>query len=183
MRASLAGLMALIALLGVCFAGLRHASDGWALAILLLTATTFVIAACMALAGRSSGRAFWAGFCVSGVTYLAVASLAEGLPTTRLLDRLHPSIRLPEVRRTVIPRSAFDESYSAFAEEHPEATDVRLVFDEDGDNTATIIWGVPTLAPFRRIGHCIIALALALFGGTAAGFVSRCIGAGDAPRG
>ncbi|WP_145270872.1 hypothetical protein [Tautonia plasticadhaerens] len=127
------------------------------------------------LTTRGLTRRLSLGFILAGGVNLATASeqwVEPNLPTSKVLGRMHPAIRVPQVARTLIPRSAFGESYSAFAEIHPEAIDVRLVFDEDGENTATIIWTVPTLEPFRRIGHCLIALLLALFCGTIVRLVS-----------
>ena len=69
-RFSIAGLMAVVLIVAVGFAGLRAASSLWASAVFSAAVTLFATALLGAAARRGPARMVWLGFCVFGWTYL-----------------------------------------------------------------------------------------------------------------
>ncbi len=67
--------------------------------------------------------------------------------------------------QTRLPRSAFDESYSAWSAQHPGIVVAPLAIDNE---TFILAWVVPTQDIFKTIAHRLTALFLGLMGGSIA---------------
>jgi hypothetical protein len=149
-RLTLWRLMALVSVLGVGLAILRHARTYWGTGEVLTIAPTVLLAThFLACFQRARWRAFWLGFGLSGWAYLAISlgsPAGEFLPTTRLLDGLHGRLYPPEAFRS------FEDDFA-----------VPRVMRAPGHR-------------FRGAGHSVFSLFIALLGGAGASVLlpTRC---------
>jgi hypothetical protein len=170
--------MILILVAAIGIAALRTASPNWAAAILDGT-VTIVFALLLLAFKRGEPRAFCLTFAVVAAAYLICTSdswfgrrIEPRLPTSRWLDRAHSAIVIPRMLEKTLPRDRFDESFSEWSAEHPDVSDHAI--GEARDSRFILIrWTVPTEKPFRRIGHCLIAVAAAFGCGATAELVTR----------
>jgi hypothetical protein len=135
-------LMAIVSLLALVLATLRHAVRYWGPGeITTLAWAVLVVTNVLAWFQRDRWQIFWVGFGLTGWAFLTLSigsSAAEYLPTTRLLDGLH------------------DRLY---------ATPASPNFDDDFDGVNT---GLSNGDQVRRAGHSLIGLCFALLGGVGA---------------
>jgi hypothetical protein len=142
-RFTLRRLMGLVSVLALGFAILRHAVMAWG-ASEVMTIAPMVLLATNVLAWfqRARWQVFWIGFGLAGWAYLMLAlgsPMEEHLPTTRMFDDLH------------------DRLYPALA--FPPLRD----YLDDVDFTLAV-----HADRFRKAGHSVTSLVLALLGGTLA---------------
>jgi hypothetical protein len=150
-RLSIAGLLAAVLLIAVGFAGLRTASALWASALFTLTVTLFATAILGAVVCRGSSRMAWLGFGIFGWTYLLATFwvwpgpngvTAPPFLTKALLDSFQPSLKTS----TVI---TIDTHQSGEMITEPPPIGAIRVID---------------LTHYRRIGHMLAAIVLAILG-------------------
>jgi hypothetical protein len=96
-RISVAGLMAFITFLGVAFASLHEATDGWSRGMFTAALAAYGLALLGLLFRRGIARAAWAGFFVSGAGSLAI---------------FHGPWAEDHVMPHLLTTAAFDELYS-----------------------------------------------------------------------
>ncbi len=166
---SLVGLVVVVFVCGVGFAALKYADERWARGIIALTLILLTMGIAFALLGRGRARAVWAAFSLLVGIYLLVSlgplrDRCPDLPTSRWLEQVRPRIHKNTNHQTLISRSQFDMSYSAWAEAHPDAEEARLSFDPEDPTNARLVWITTEKAPFQRIGHGLIALAIGYVG-------------------
>src|SRR5690348_13036383 len=158
---SIASLLAAIIFCGVGLAALRSATGWWASGVFTATLLGLALAAVYAVHRRGTRRAFWSAFVAFGSGYMLLAfcpgcetSIRPRLLTTRLLDALSPIVH-PGGERAIRLWDVTD----------PEPHYVAYT-PQGGSATVT---GTPTLVRrhFQDIGHSLIALLLAMIGGTA----------------
>jgi hypothetical protein len=177
-RPSIAGLMAVVLVSALCVAGLRGASDLWAGVILVLSVGITVSFFALALkAGEPlpfciAFGIFAAAYLVYSLTPWLGPRIAPHLPTTGWLERLHPLICLDRQESVSFPRDRFDESFSTWAADHP-GIGPSMVLDNRDSFIISFNWRSPTLDPFIRIGHCLLALILGFVAGLLAHAVAR----------
>ena len=166
-RYSIAGLLGLVLFVAVAFAALRQADELWDSALFSLTVGLLLTSVLLTIHRTGRKRAFWLGFALVGWTYL-IASLippveSRLLTTTGLahLDSMIPR-RDPAVRRLSRYRNPVGYAFSPDGQilsTNPPGT-VRL-WDY---STGRLLAG-PSSDVFMRIGHSLLALALAFIGG------------------
>ncbi len=158
-RFSIAGLMAVVLLLGVGFAGLRTASFLWASAVFTLTVTLLAAATLGAVACRGPFRMAWLGFGVFGWTYLLATFWLWPAPngvsappflTKALLDALQPS-----------PGTGAVMTIDAFPQGEMSTEPPPMV---GALRPARFAGRVVNLLHYRRIGHTLAAIVLGLLG-------------------
>ena len=97
LRFSIAGLMAVVFICAIGFAGLRAATAAWASA--MFTMTVFLLAAALlgSVASRGPARMAWIGFAVFGWTYLAATFVlwpdANGVTGPPFVTKVLPELR------------------------------------------------------------------------------------------
>jgi hypothetical protein len=139
-RFSIAGLMAIVLVAAVGLAALRSPSPAWASTLFMVTCGVFGLAIVGAIYRSGVARAWWLGFCVFGMGYMAVTGFTRSgylypqMPTSHLLIALRPVLGHP-VELVTGPRS-------------PNALRALYVY--------------------MQIGHALWALLAALLGGTLA---------------
>jgi WD40 repeat protein len=169
-RYSIAGLLGLVLFVAVAFAALRQADELWDSALFSLTVGLLLTSVLLTIHRTGRKRAFWLGFALLGWTYL-IASLippveSRLLTTTGLahLDSIIPG-RDPAVRwlsrnRNPVVGYAFSADGQTLATNGPGT--VRLWDFSTGTLLAS---PSATSDDFVRIGHSLLALALAFVGG------------------
>jgi WD40 repeat protein len=167
-RYSIAGLLGMVLFVAVAFAALRQADELWDSALFSLTVGLLLTSVLLTIHRTGRKRAFWLGFAFLGWTYL-IASLIPAvesrlLTTTGLayLDSMIPG-RDPAVRwfsgnRNPVVGYAFSADGQTLATNGPST--VRLWDFSTGKLLAS-----PSSDVFVRIGHSLLALALAFVGG------------------
>jgi hypothetical protein len=142
-RFSIAGLMGIVAMMGLGLAALRSPTETWAGGMLLLTCGVLALAVIGAIARRGTRRMWWLGFSLFGWGYLILSGCGSDepssmLPTAQLLMVLAPRLGVP-------PRLHGGNPFCG--------------------------WGaVEGLDPhYAQIGHCLWALLAAALGGMLAG--------------
>ena len=139
-RFSIAGLMTIVLVAAVGLAALRSPSPAWAGTLFMVTCGVFGLAIVGAIYRVGVARAWWLGFCVFGLGYLAVVGFTRSeylfpqMPTSHLLIALRPMLG------------------------HP----VELVTGGRSPNA------LRALHLYMQIGHALWALLAALLGGTLA---------------
>jgi hypothetical protein len=166
-RYSIAGLLGLVLFVAVAFAALRQADALWDSALFSLTLGLLLASVLLTIHRTGRKRAFWLGFALLGWTYLIATLIppveSRLLTTTGLahLDSMIPR-RDPAVRRLSRYRDpvvyAFSADGQTLATNGPGT--VRL-WDY---STGRLLAG-PSSDVFMRIGHSLLALALAFVGG------------------
>ena len=174
-RLSIAGLMAVVLLLAVGFAGLRAATALWASAMFTLAVALLAAAALGAAAIRGRPRMASLGFSLFGWVYLlSTFALWPGpngvsappFLTKALLDALQPAAK-PPAAMTIDPGPA--------GEMRTETPQIVPTFLPGNGNIAVLVpFGgrVVNLLHYRRIGHTLAALAFGLLGGLLGGILS-----------
>ena len=156
-RFSIAGVMVVVLLLAVGFAGLRTASAIWASAVFTLTVTLLAGAMLGAVACRGPSRIAWLGFGVFGWTYLLATFWlwpgpngvsAPPFLTKALLDSFQPSLRTAGVI-TLDPGPTGEMS----TEPPPMPMSPRRFAGR-----------IVNLLHYRRIGHTLAAIVFGLLG-------------------
>jgi hypothetical protein len=102
LRFSIGGLMVVVLAAAVGLAALTNASPAWAGTMLLLTCGILALGVVGAIYRTGAERVRWLGFSIFGWGYLALwwflsEHTAFVLPTTRLLERLAPSLGVPAI--------------------------------------------------------------------------------------
>jgi hypothetical protein len=163
--------------LGVGFVALSESNDIWDKCVFTLTLGVLLVSILLAVHRTDSMRMFWIGFAVFGWTYLGltlVPSIENRLPTTKTL---------PYLEYVVPARSLGIFTMWSDDGEDSEAISIEVLNDvfNSGDNQpVTSIqrperhWYNPLYTPmclistsesFVRIGHSLVALIVAFFGG------------------
>jgi hypothetical protein len=163
---SIAGLMTLVALAAVSIAALR-ASDALAAVLMLaLDLGAIVVALVVAISGDRSRRPFALGFAVACGLVLIVTewpATRDRLPATPFIRWLHDRLVDRRMRMELLPRDSFDESFSAWSEQHPDVVAIPVGVYND---SFVIQWDLPTLDQFTRIARRVLALFLGIASGT-----------------
>ena len=163
-RFSIAGLMAVVFVFAVGFAGLRAASPLWASVVFTFTVALLAAAILGSAACRGRVRMAWIGFAVFGWTYLLATFwlwpgpngvTAPPFVTKALLDYSQPAHNATV--NTLDPGPTGEQS-----------TDYVPTF---GMRPGTMIPAGPppgvrvvNLLHYRRIGHCLAAIVFAVAG-------------------
>ncbi len=199
-RFSIASLLGVILFISVALAALRASTDLWDGCLLGLALTVLLTATLLAVHRRDRKRAYWLGFALFGWTYLIASQippLESRLPTTKGLAYLGAA------RPVAIPQGVAVADFDSDGQMDVylvNASAPSIVYLNNGDGTfrspsSTNVGsgGKPALSValwkrlmgmegspenFVRIGHSILALVLASFGGS----VSRWCCNPDVPR-
>ena len=154
-RFSIAGLMGAVLTAALGLAALRSASETWAGAALLVTCAMLGLAVVSVASRAAAERAWWLGFAVFGWGYLALALWsspgATKLPTVTGLEAVWTKIGMtvPEVAPARGTTGGADPSFTVESELLSSAEN-----------------------PFMIVGHSLLALLAAAFGGIAAPIVA-----------
>jgi hypothetical protein len=196
-RFTIAGLLGVILCVAVAFAALREATDVWDSGLLTLTVGLLLTSILLATHRAGIRRAYWQGFALFGAVYL-VASLVPAIEPRLLTTKglAFVDAKIPGRDRAVsvvlgMPATTTGGS-TAMAPGGPWEISLpgeTLVATTQG---TVRLWSVQTTqglagplgssANFVRIGHSLLALLVAFFGGR----LSRCLALGrrrpaDAP--
>jgi WD40 repeat protein len=168
-RYSIAGLLGLVLFVAVAFAALRQADELWDSALFSLTVGLLLTSVLLAIHRTGRKRAFWLGFALLGWTYLIatlIPSVESRLLTTTglahldsMIPRRDPAVRRLSRNRNPVVGLAFSADGQTLAANSPGGT-VRLW----NVSTGRLLAG-PSSDVFVRIGHSLLALALAFVGG------------------
>lgn len=183
-RFTIAGLLGVILVLGIGFAGLRESSDPCESGLFTLTIGVLLISILAAIHRLGSKRAFWIGFALFGWTYLGLAlvpSIESRLITTKGLASLASRVAGDSVVQGIFgwnsssnkpPENniAFDVANSS----QPAPVYVKGTI-EDITVLAGVVGSGGTTENFVRIGHSLLTLIAALLGG----LLSRHLHAGN----
>ena len=174
-RITIAALLGIVAFVAVAFAALREPTDGWDSVVFGVTLTTLLTSVLLAVHRTADRRAYWLGLAFFGWAYLVmslVPTIEARLPTTRFLARLDP---LLGVRPWINTVSRFiDHQNPSWS--RPDARNVSftplgdvskgVVFLGDASTGSPIAARGGTAGGFVRIGHSLLALIIALVGGS-----------------
>ncbi|HEV3164496.1 MAG TPA: hypothetical protein VGZ22_10760 [Isosphaeraceae bacterium] len=175
-RFSIAKLLAAIAFCGVAFAALRYPTFLWARVLVSLSLASLVLALINVIFSQKQNRAFWLGFLISGVAYLAILSVtwqsvfrtawhAESERDGRV-DSLLVSSALLDCLYEQAVLGYIAPSFPGDPPEYTSVTDSLFEFDrsviEMRPGVSTVHLSPPT---FRQIGHALITLLFAFAGG------------------
>ena len=178
-RFTIAGILGSVVLVAIGLAALRSATDTWDGGVFGVILTVLMISILLVIHRKQGRRAYWLGFALFGWAYLVmslVPPIGARLPTTKLLARLdallgerpwintlsqfidqqNPSWARPD-SRTVAFSPQGDISMS---------TKQGLVFLGTAPNGSPLAVRGGTTQNFVRIGHSLLALILALVGGS-----------------
>jgi WD40 repeat protein len=175
-RFHIAGLLILVLILGLGFAALREASDLWDSGVFTLTLGALLVSLLLVVHRTETKRAFWIGFATFGWSYIgltSIPSIESRLLTTRVLAYLDSKV---PGRPVAITGLAWGGSTNA-----PNQGISQVAFSPQGTmlassnqgvvrlwdaSTGKLLWGWGgTTENFIRIGHSLLALALAWLGG------------------
>ena len=174
-RITIAALLGIVAFVAVAFAALREPTDGWDSGVFGVTLTTLLTSVLLAVHHTGERRAYWLGLALFGWAYLVmslVPTIEARLPTTTFLARLDPLLGARPWINTV---SRFiDQQNPSWA--RPDARTVSftplgdiskgVVFLGDASTGSPIAVRRGTSGGFVRIGHSLLALILAVVGGS-----------------
>ena len=178
-RFTIAGLLGMVVFLAVGLAALRAATDAWDSGVFGVTLTLLLTSLLLAVHRTERRRAYWIGFALFGWAYLVmslVPPVEARLPTTKFLARLdsllgarpwfsalaqfidqdNPSWARPAAR-TVASLPQGDISM---------ATSQGVLFLRDATTGSPLAVRGGTAEGFVRIGHSLLALVIALIGGS-----------------
>ena len=180
-RITIAGLLGFVVFIAVTSAALREATDLWDSGVFGVALLTLLVSVLLAVHRTDQGRAFWLGFAVFGWAYL-VASLVppveSRLPTTKGLAYLDSKLsdRVISVTWGLTTPGGTTNTGNAVQ---------ALAFSPDGktlgaNQSGTVrLWNATTgrllAGPngssenFVRIGHSLMGLVMAFFGGCLSG--------------
>jgi hypothetical protein len=188
-QVTLAGLLAAVGAIAFCLAALTHASPNWASVFLTGTVAVLFVALSRTIATRGRSRAFWAGFAVWGWGYLFLvswpagpyswpepwvpASMAEPLPTTRLLRWTHGAMPVGAGPLAAGTSVSIEESGRSYPGTILATKGEQYLARYDGWPSNFDTWvtsarlrpSVPKWESFQQIGQAAWALLLGLFGG------------------
>lgn len=157
-RTSIAGLMAMVLLVAIALAALKHPSPVLASALYTLDLGLVGVAVLGGFFCRGTRRRMWAGFAVFAGAYLAVAFATYSLATPSLLTAWGLSY-LDAPRGTVTTTGDY-LAISYFS--YPTAPAID-----------------PASLPLFQVGHCIAALLAGLVGAAMALLIGRDADPGD----
>lgn len=178
-RFKIRSLLGVVLFAGIAIAALRAADDFWDSRVLGLTLLSLLTAVLLAIHRTDQRRACWLGFAVFGWTYLVaslIPQIGSRLPTTIGLTFLDS--RIPGREKTISAVFAYTSTYSPVQPVGYTPPVYNLPASMQGN-----VWvydaasGKPLVGPagttenFIRIGHSLLALALAFIGGQ----LSRCL--------
>ena len=184
-RVSIAGLMVVVLLLAVGFAGLRTASALWASAIFTFAITLLAAALLGVAATRGRSRMTCLGFALFGWIYLLTTFWlwpgpngvsAPPFLTKALLDAVQPPFQTPTAM--TVDRGPAGE----MSTELPPKVATIVPGTRNVVTSAPFTGRVVNLHHYRRIGHILAALALGLLGGLLGGIFSALSEAGEGRR-
>ena len=186
-RFSIRSLLVFILICGVAFAALKESTDWWERGTFSLTVASLVVSVLLAVHRSGERRAFWLGFALLGCCYLGltlIPPVESRLISSRALAELHA--KLPG------QPTSWEASIVSRVSAVPFQPDQWIpVTTTDGNGNQilpsgwqpTIVWrwsDWPLLknwgnSPenFVMIGHSLIALLLAWFGGILSRRLSR----------
>jgi hypothetical protein len=180
-RFSIATLLGAVLLVALSIAALREATDAWDSGLFGLTLLALLTGVLLAVHRSGKKRAFWLGFALFGVAYIAgsmIPQIEGRLPTSKGLayvDSLVPGRAATVTFRIVGPGSAGTTNTVTAI----EGLTVSSGWSTGANNPqgGGTVWfenslaGALTAGPygtsvnFIRIGHSILALVFALLGG------------------
>jgi len=176
-RFNIASLLVVVLVVGVSFAALKESNDLWDSGLFTLTIGVQLISVLLAIHGKEAKGAFWIGFALFGWSYLALSlipSIESRLLTTKALACLDSkvparSLGVFSIRLTGTGSGATGNQVQ------------NVAFSIDGKRLATTnqgqvkVWDVATgrllggfggtTENFLRIGHSLLSLLVAWFGG------------------
>lgn len=192
-RFSIRSLLLLVLFVGVAFAALRASNDAWDAGIFGLTLSVLLSAVLLAVHRTSRRRAYWLGFALFGWAYLVatlIPPFESRLPTTKGVAYLDSMILRATPVVEFFDGIDHDDRLDFFV---ANSTSPRVLYQNQGNGTFTDVadiqaavsnaqastgdvillsttktWffrGSGTTENFMRIGHSLVALVLAFFGG------------------
>lgn len=184
LRFSIRGLLGLIGYFGVACAGLLSASDLWDSILFSATCALLTASVLMVILRWGEKRAFWLGFGLCGWLYLG-ASLIPAVET-RLLTRLGLAYLDAKLTRVVSVDMQFTNVIAAgvaYADLDSDGAVDLFVTNQSLTRPGFVVGG--TSRNFIRIGHTLVALALAFVAGELCrrAYAAGQKRAGDFPRG
>lgn len=197
-RVSIAGLMVVVLFVAVGVAALREATEVWSGVLFALTVAAMAFAGLRAAYREGTKRAFWAGFALFGSIYLALAFApgAENRPpliTGTALTWLHPRVArnaqppmtVLALRNGSLVTTTWVDVSTQLVQPAPGMTGSGVALtDFDSDGTLDVTVSPNPTAPrlvrrrfafttsdpttFARVGHCLLAVIVAMLGGVIA---------------
>jgi hypothetical protein len=194
-RFSIASILAVIAIFAVALAALRSPSYLWANVTFSLALGALVVAIINVVYGHGAGRAYWLGFSICGGIYLAICSF-PGLHDSvcpRLLTEVAMDLFYPQVspEATTSSNATFFTTtttgtglqvtpglhtwtfptYVANVQVTPSPSVQPWTAWTEPDRTVGVGYQIGTVSlcsseAFRRIGHSMFTLLVAVLGGT-----------------
>ncbi|WP_435008827.1 hypothetical protein P12x_000076 [Tundrisphaera lichenicola] len=187
-RMSIAGLLGLVALMGVAIAALTHPSPLAGNAYYTITLAALIIAVLAAVYHRGGKRAFWVGFSTCGWAYFLlvfgpawVQPYGQNLVTTTLLDIVYPYTIPSKAGVATLDPAGIPVSWSKLAGFRASGRGARVIlaggFAGGPVGPLPSPWEILTTPDrttrfwpespetFRRIGHSLFCLAFATIGG------------------
>ncbi len=177
-RFSIASLLVFILICGVAFAALKESSDLWDSGVFTVTLGALLVSVLLAIYRSGARRSFWVGFALFGGSYLALSLIAplEGrLITSKALAFLHS--KLPGQPPATVAFVVHCNGSGALSQQQLQTITLtgsgnqtnsagQAVFRVWNASTGKLLggWGSST-ENFVRIGHSVLALLLAWFGG------------------
>jgi hypothetical protein len=165
LRFSIANLLALVLFFAVAIAALRESNDPWESGLFSAAIMLLLLSVLLAVHRSDRERAFWLGFSLFGVMYLALSlapPVEPRLLTTKGLAYLQSKLRGPDLAKTLTLYVNGPGN---------QVTVERLAFSPSGQNVTIAAAGSVSVIPdqtsqnFLRIGHSLAALVLAFAGG------------------
>jgi hypothetical protein len=192
-RFSIASISAVIAIFAVALAALRSPSYLWANVTFSLALGALVVAIINVIYGRGAGRAYWLGFTLCGGIYLAICSfpglhdsVCPRLVTEVVLDFLYPHLSPAETTSwgaTLVVTTGTGNTGTGL-QVMPGSPTWHLTRSQvspsprvppwtawtEPDRTIGVGYQIGTVSlnsseAFRRIGHSMFTLLVAVLGG------------------
>jgi hypothetical protein len=185
-RFNIASLLGFILVCGVAFAALKESSELWENGVFTLTLTVLLVSVLLAIHRSGAQRSFWVGFALFGACYLGlslVPPIEARLVSSKALAFLHS--KLPDE----VVQGTFGWRLASTGSGNPNQSTRAVTFTAYGNQIAARgkgfvgLWDVTTgkliggwgssTENFVRIGHSLLALLLAWFGGMLSRRLSR----------
>ena len=174
-------LLILIMVLGIGFAALRESNDTWDSGVFTLMLGALLVSILLAIHRFEKRRAFWLGFALFGCGYLAlslVPSIESRLLTTKALAFLDSKVPGQTLGSLMV-------RLNGTVSGAPGNQVQTVAFTVDGQQFATTSQGQvrlwDTTENFVRIGHSLLTLMAAWFGGLLSRRLHVASGATDGP--